>query len=97
VTRLEQLRNTQRQRIIELAARRGASNVRVFGSVARGDSNESSDYDFLVDLAPDRSLMDLGGLLMDLQELLRTRVDITTESMLRPGVRENALRDAVPL
>jgi predicted nucleotidyltransferase len=87
----------QRQRIIELAARRGASNVRVFGSVARGDSNESSDYDFLVDLAPDRSLMDLGGLLMDLQELLRARVDITTESMLRPGVRENALRDAVPL
>lgn len=97
VTRLEQLRNTQRQRIIELAARRGASNVRVFGSVARGDSKESSDYDFLVDLAPDRSLMDLGGLLMDLQELLHARVDVATESMLRPGAKENALRDAVPL
>ena len=97
VTRLEQLRNTQRQRIIELAARRGASNVRVFGSVARGDSKDSSDYDFLVDLAPDRSLMDLGGLLMDLQELLQARVDVATESMPRPGAKETALRDAVPL
>jgi hypothetical protein len=97
VTPLEQLRNTQRQRIIELAARRGASNVRVFGSVARDDSKESSDYDFLVDLAPDRSLMDLGVLLMDLQDLLHARVDVATESMLRPGAKENALRDAAPL
>jgi predicted nucleotidyltransferase len=97
VTRLQQLRERQRQRIIELAARRGASNVRVFGSVARGDSKDTSDYDFLVDLAPDRSLMDLVGLLMDLQDLLQARVDVATESMLRPGAKENALRDAVPL
>ena len=82
---------------MELAGRRGASNVRLFGSVARGDCDDSSDYDFLVDLAPDRSLMDLGGLLMDLQDLLQARVDVATESMLRPAARESALRDAVPL
>jgi predicted nucleotidyltransferase len=69
----------------------------VFGSAARGDSSPDSDVDLLVDLDPDRTLMDLGGLLMDLQELLRVRVDVATEAMLRPHVRKRVLADAIPL
>ena len=94
---LEELRRTKRDQILRIAASHGAYNVRVFGSAARGDASPASDIDFLVDLDPDRTLMDLGGLLMALQELLQSRVDVATERMLRPKVRERALADAVPL
>jgi len=94
---LEELRRTRRDQILSVAASYGAHNIRVFGSAARGDSCPSSDIDFLVDLEPDRTLMDLGGLLIALQELLQVRVDLATERMLRPKVRERALADAVPL
>jgi hypothetical protein len=94
---LEELQRTRRDQILRLAASHGAHNVRIFGSAARGDASSASDIDFLVDLDPDRTLMDLGGLLMELQELLQTRVDVATEGMLRPKVRERALADAVPL
>ena len=77
-TTLAELR-TRRSEIIEIARARGASRVRVFGSVARGEATDSIDVDFLVDLEPDRSLLDLGGLLMDLQELLPRNVDVVTE------------------
>ncbi|HRE01266.1 MAG TPA: nucleotidyltransferase domain-containing protein, partial [Ilumatobacteraceae bacterium] len=68
----------RRDEILEVARARGASRVRVFGSVARGDATTSSDVDFLVDLEPGRSLFDLGGLLVDLQELLERDVDVVT-------------------
>lgn len=93
---LQELRQT-REQILQVAARHGAGNVRVFGSLARGDSSATSDVDFLVDLAPERTLMNLGGLLVELQETLRQPVDVATESMLRPKVRAQAMRDAVPL
>ena len=64
---LEELRRSNRDTILALAARHGAQNVRVFGSIARGEATECSDIDFLVELRPERSLMDLGGLLRDLQ------------------------------
>ena len=80
-----------------MARARGASHVRVFGSVARGDATEASDVDFLVDLEPGRSLMDLGGLLMDLQDLLQRNVDVVTERGLRPRVAQRVLADAVEL
>jgi predicted nucleotidyltransferase len=86
-----------RQAILNAAARRGAHNIRVFGSVARGDARPDSDLDLLVDLDPGRNLLDLGGLLMDLQELLNCRVDVVTEKGLRSRVRERVLREAVPL
>jgi uncharacterized protein len=95
--KLEDLRRSNKERIVRLAESYGARNVRVFGSVARGDSSPSSDIDFLVDLDPDRTLMDLGGLLTDLQEMLQAPVDVATERMLRPKVRDRALREAVPL
>lgn len=88
---------TQREAILEAAARHGARNVRVFGSVARGDADEESDIDLLVDMESGRSLVDLGGLLMDLRELLGERVDVMTERSLKPRIRERVLREAVPL
>jgi uncharacterized protein len=91
------LRRLERDKILEVAARHGARNVRVFGSVARGEADERSDLDLLVDLDQGRSLMDLGGLLMDLQETLGVRVDISTERMLRPEIRKRVLSEAVPL
>ena len=94
---LTELRQTRRDEILGAAAAFGAHNVRVFGSVVRGDSKERSDIDFLVDLETGRSLMDLGGLLMTLRELLGQRVDVATEQMLRPHLRERVLAEAVPL
>ena len=87
----------KREKVLETAARFGASNVRVFGSVARGEADESSDIDLLVNMEPGRSLMDLGGLLVELQELLGTEVDLVTEKGLRPRIREQVLKDAIPL
>ncbi len=95
-TTLTELR-TRRSEILEIARVRGASRVRVFGSVARGEATGTSDVDFLVDLEPDRSLFDLGGLLMDLQDLLQRNVDVVTERGLRPRVVQRVLADAVEL
>jgi uncharacterized protein len=89
--------HAQREIILHLAARHGARNVRVFGSAARGTANDSSDIDLLVDLEPGRTLLDLGGLLMDVQNAIGVRVDIAMERMLRPEVRARALEEAVLL
>ncbi len=87
----------RRDEIVEIARARGSSRVRVFGSVARGEAIDGSDVDFLVDLEPGRSLLDLGGLLMDLQDLLERNVDVVTERGLRPRVAQRVLADAVEL
>ena len=87
----------RRSEILAVARARGASRVRVFGSVARGDASEGSDVDFLVDLEAGRGLFDLGGLLMDLRDLLGRDVDVATEASLRPRVAERVLADAVDL
>jgi len=84
----------KRNEIVKIARRHGATNVRVFGSVARGDDDQDSDVDFLVDLERGRSLLDLGGLLMDLQTLLGTSVDVVTEKGLRSRIRERVLSEA---
>ncbi len=94
---LDVLRQTYRDEVLAAAARHGAGNVRVFGSVARGEPGAQSDLDLLVDLAPGRTLMDLGGLLMELQTRFDVRVDLATERMLRPEIRQRVLADAVPL
>jgi len=87
----------QKQQIFALAAKYGAYNVRVFGSVARGTADETSDVDFLVNLEPGRSLFDLGGLLYELQQLLGRRVDVVTPAGLRPRIRDRVLGEAVPV
>lgn len=94
---LEQLRSTSRDQIIRLAAECGAANVRVFGSVARGDTDSRSDVDLLVDLEPGRSLLDLARLQRKLEALLTIPVDVVSSRGLRDRVRETVLRDAQPL
>lgn len=86
-----------RVQILRLATEHGATNVRVFGSVARGEARYGSDLDLLVDTEPGRSLLDLGGLLVDLEELLQRRVHLVTRGGLHPLIREQVLEEAVPL
>lgn len=87
----------KREEILAIAAKHGASRVRVFGSVAKGTADADSDIDFLVELEPGRSLFDLGGLLMDLQKFLGRSVDVITPAGLRPRIRERVLDEAVAL
>jgi predicted nucleotidyltransferase len=94
---IPELVQRHRADVLRLAARRGVTDVRVFGSVARGEADQASDIDFLVQVAPGRSLLDLGGFLMDLQDLLGRRVDVVTERGLRPRFREQVLHEAIPL
>jgi len=87
----------KREKIMNIAIEHGAYNVRVFGSVARGQAVADSDVDILVEMEEGRSLFDLGGLLMDLQDLLGCNVDVVTEKGLRSRIRSKVLREAVPL
>ena len=86
-----------RDAILAIARRYGASDIRVFGSVARGDTTESSDLDLIVRFEPDRSLFDHGGLLMDLQDLLGVKVDVFSEGGMRERFSDHVMREAVPL
>jgi len=94
---LNELLQDKREDILRIAAKRGAYNVRVFGSFVRGEADSKSDIDILVDMEPGRSLFDLGGLLMDLQDLLGHDVDVVTERGLRERIRERVLKEAIAL
>jgi len=94
---LDTLRVERREEILRLAKRRGAHNLRVFGSVARGEVSENSDLDLLVAWEPGRSLMDHAGLVQDLQELLGVKVHVGTEKSLHWYVRDRILHEATPL
>lgn len=87
----------KRGEIVSIAARHGARNLRVFGSVARGEATQDSDIDILIELEPGRSLMDHAALILELEKVLGCKVDIVTERGLRPRIRDRVLRDAVPL
>ena len=95
--RLDRLVKVKRGEILRIAAEHGAREMRVFGSVARGEADGESDIDFLVELETGRSLMDLGGLQMDLESLLGRRVDVVTARGLNARIRERVLREAVPV
>ena len=97
VVTLDTLRTGPRDEILRCAQRRGARNVRVFGSVARGEAKEGSDLDLLVEWEPGRSLLDHAGLVQDLQELLGMKVHVGTENSLHWYVRNRILREATPL
>src|SRR5437660_902379 len=87
----------RRKEILRIAAGYGATNVRVFGSFARGEARNDSDIDLLVDFAPGRSLLDHAGLMLDLQELLGRRVEIGTTNGLNDRYRERVLKEAIAL
>ena len=95
--RLDPLLEEKRWEILRIAAEHGAREVRVFGSVARGEADRESDIDFLVELETGRSLLDLGGLQMELESLLGRRVDVVTVRGLKARIRERVLREAVPV
>ena len=94
---VEQRLKEKRQQILIVAAKHGASNIRVFGSVARGQAGPTSDLDLLVDMRADHSLLDRVSLILDLEEVLGQKVDVATERVLRPELRARVLREAVPL
>jgi len=91
---IAELLEAKKQEILRIATKHGARNVRIFGSVARGEARPDSDVDFLVDMEPGRSLLDMGGLLMDLRELLGVEVDVVTEHGLKARIRERVLKEA---
>lgn len=92
-----ELLKEKREDILRIATQHGASNVRIFGSVARGEARPDSDVDFLVELEPGRSLLDRVALIQDLEDLLGTKVDVATDKGLRDRVRDRILNEAVPL
>ena len=94
---VEELLKAKRDDILRIAAKYGARNVRVFGSVVRGEARPDSDVDFLVDMEPGRSLLDMGGLLMDLRDALGREVDVVTERGLKARIRDRILKEASPL
>ena len=94
---LDTLRHQRKNEILRLAEKHGCRNIRVFGSVATGENRPGSDVDFLVDLDEGRGLLDLGGLLSDLHDLLGVDVDIVESGCIHPYVRDRVLAEAVPL
>jgi len=94
---IESLISENRDEILRLAELHGVANVRIFGSMARGEAGPDSDVDLLVELSKDRTLFDLGELLMDLQDLLGRPVDIMTKESLHWYIKDQVLKEAKKL
>lgn len=94
--KIEELKE-KRKEILTVAKRHGARKVRVFGSLARGESRKDSDVDFLVELEPGRSLLDVIAIKQDLEELLQRKVDVVTEGAVSPYIRSDILSQAISL
>jgi predicted nucleotidyltransferase len=94
---IEELLLPFKEEILRIAAKYGAYNLRVFGSVARGEARPDSDIDFLVDLEPGRNLLDRIALIQDLEELLNRKIDVAKPSNLHELIKDKILSEAVPL
>jgi len=94
---MQELLKEKRQEILAIAAKHGAYNVRIFGSVVRGEAVEKSDVDILVEAGPETSSWFPAGLIIDLEELLGREVDVVTEGALHWYIKDQVLREAVPL
>ncbi len=94
---LNDLLKSRREEILRIAARHGAQNVRVFGSVARGEADSKSDIDLLVEFKRGTTLLGHAALVQELEELLEVKVDVVSERGLRDRIKERVLREAVAI
>jgi hypothetical protein len=94
---IDSLLKEKREEILKIAEKRGARNVRIFGSVARGDAGPESDVDFLVELDKGTTLLQHNALIRELQDLLGRKVDVVSERGLRERIRDRVMREATPL
>lgn len=95
--KINELLRQKREEVLKLAHQHGASRVRVFGSVAKGEDTESSDLDLLVEMEPESDLLDMVAIKQDLEDLLGCRVHVVTEAAVSPYLREKVLQEAVNL
>ncbi len=95
--KLDEILKKNRERILKICQKYGATNVRVFGSVARGDASSSSDIDLLVTFENGRTLLDQAGLQLELEKLLKCRVDVISENGINPLIKKRILMEARPL
>ena len=94
---LDTIPKDEREEILRIAASHGAQNVRVFGSLARGEAGPESDIDILVELDPGRSVLDIVAIKQDLEDLMGCEVDVVTEAAISPYIREQVLKEAISL
>lgn len=92
-----QLLQDKRENILKIAKKHGAFNILIFGSVARGEDNNNSDIDFLVEMEEGRNLLDRIGLMQDLEDYLDCKVDVATVKSLRDCFRERIMKEVIPL
>jgi hypothetical protein len=95
--RIEDLRNKKREEILKIAAKHGARNVRIFGSVARCEADSKSDLDILVEFIPGATLLIHSAMIRELESLLKIKVDVVSDRGLRERIRDRVLSEAVPL
>jgi len=95
--RIEDLRNKRRDEILKIAAKHGARNVRVFGSLARGGADSKSDLDILVEFLPGSTLLSQSAIIRELESLLEIKVDVVSDRGLRERIKERVLSEAMPL
>ncbi len=95
--RIDKVLKEKRDEVLQIAASYGARNVRIFGSLARGEAGPDSDIDILVNLDSGRSLLDIIALKQDLEDLLGCEVDVVTEEAISPYIREQVLKEMVSL
>ena len=95
--RIEDLRNKDREEILKIAAKHGARNVRIFGSVAGGEADSKSDLDMLVEFLPGATLLSHSAMIRELESLLKVKVDVVRDRGLRERIRDRVLSEAVPL
>jgi len=93
----ENLLRKNRQQILQIAKKHGAGNVRLFGSLARGEGDEASDIDLLVTFDEGRSLFDHAALILELQDLLGCQVDVVSDQGIKPRIRQRVMDEAIPL